>query len=190
MVGTTLRIHWGFPTILKTGNKSICSNVFWYVKVYIFWKFIQYTIHWDKTQMLKRIPSEKMHSFFCELQLIKIFLLIRNVSTSWWTWFISLKLCVGFSIFNTVSLLLNFIFLFNKKHELFDFKTPWFLSKIKLIEKPHTVLLSNLWILSCNKNFENSVYLRELEFPQKIPGDELFKILKFWVRHFCSITIK
>ena len=26
---------------------------FWYVKVFIFWKFIQYTIYWDKTQMLK-----------------------------------------------------------------------------------------------------------------------------------------
>ena len=62
--------------------------------------------------------------------------------------------------------------------------------EIKLIEKPHTVLLSDLWILSCNKNFENSVYLRELEFPQNRPGDELFKLLKFWVRHFCSITIK
>ena len=35
--------------------------------------------------------------------------------------FISLKVCVGFSIFDSVSFLLKFIFLFNKKHELFDF---------------------------------------------------------------------
>ena len=24
-----------------------CMNVFWYVLVYMFWKFIQYIIHWD-----------------------------------------------------------------------------------------------------------------------------------------------
>ena len=37
--------------------------------------------------------------------------------------FVSLKLCVGFSIFDSVSFLLKFIFLFNKMHGLFDFKT-------------------------------------------------------------------
>ena len=36
---------------------------------------------------------------------------------------LSLELCMGFSIFNSVSFLLNFIFLFNKKHGIFDFKT-------------------------------------------------------------------
>ena len=35
-------------------QKSVCSNVSWYVKVWIFWKCIQYTIYWDKTQMLKK----------------------------------------------------------------------------------------------------------------------------------------
>ena len=39
-----LRIYWRLSTILKTSNKSVWSNVFWHVKVYIFWKFIQYTI--------------------------------------------------------------------------------------------------------------------------------------------------
>ena len=33
------------------------------------------------------------------------------------------KTVSGFSIFDSVSFLLNFIFLFNKKHGLFDFKT-------------------------------------------------------------------
>ena len=42
-------------------NKSVRSNVFRYVKVCIFWKFIQYTIHWDKTQMLKKSPSDKIN---------------------------------------------------------------------------------------------------------------------------------
>ena len=33
----------------KNKQKSVRSNVFWYVKVGMFWKCIQYTIHWDKT---------------------------------------------------------------------------------------------------------------------------------------------
>ena len=58
---TVLRIHWKLSTILKTSNKIIWSNVFWYVKVCVFWKCIQYTIHWNKTQMLKRFPSDKIN---------------------------------------------------------------------------------------------------------------------------------
>ena len=54
-----LRIHWRLSTVLKTSNKGVWSNVFWYVKVFIFWKCIQHTIHWDKTQMLKRILFEQ-----------------------------------------------------------------------------------------------------------------------------------
>ena len=43
----------------KNKQKSVWSNVFWYVKVCIFWKCIQYTIHWDKIQMLKTTPSDE-----------------------------------------------------------------------------------------------------------------------------------
>ena len=128
-----LRTNWRFSTILKTNNKSLCSNVLWYVKVYIFWKFIQYTIHWDKTQkkfLSGKTNATKMHSFFFhEHQPITVLLLIRNSYTSWNTWFIPLKLCVGFSIFDSVSFLLKFMSLFNKMHGLFHFKTSWFLSK-------------------------------------------------------------
>ena len=114
-----LRIHRRLSTILKTSNKNVWSSVFWYVKVYMFWKFIQYTIHWDKIQRLKKFPSDKinvtkMHSFlFCELQLITVLLLICNSYMSWNTRFVSLKLCVWFSIFHSVSFLLKIIFLFN-----------------------------------------------------------------------------
>ena len=55
-----LRIHWRLSTILKTSNKSARSSVFLYKKVYIFWKFIQYTIHRDKTQMWKMFPWDKI----------------------------------------------------------------------------------------------------------------------------------
>ena len=34
---------------------------FWCVTIHIFWKFIQYTIHWDKTQMLKTFPFNKIN---------------------------------------------------------------------------------------------------------------------------------
>ena len=70
--------------------------------------------------MLKIFPSDKINvtkiqSFlFCELQLITVLLLIRNSYMSWSTWFISLKLWVEFSIFYSVSFLLNLIFLFSK----------------------------------------------------------------------------
>ena len=56
-----LRIHWRLSTILKTSNKSVWKNLFWYVKVCIFWKFIQDTIHWDKTKILKKFPSNKIN---------------------------------------------------------------------------------------------------------------------------------
>ena len=56
------RIHWRLSTIFKRSSKIVWSNVFWYVKVCIFWKCIQYTIHWAKTQMWKNFPSEKINS--------------------------------------------------------------------------------------------------------------------------------
>ena len=37
---SNLRTHWRLSTILKTSNKSMWSNVFWYAKVCIFWKCI------------------------------------------------------------------------------------------------------------------------------------------------------
>ena len=41
----TLRNHWKLLMNLKTSEKAY---VFWYAKVYIFWKFIQHSIHWEK----------------------------------------------------------------------------------------------------------------------------------------------
>ena len=47
----------------KNEQKSVWSNVFWY-KSNIFWKYVRYTIHWDKTQMIliKKLPSDKINS--------------------------------------------------------------------------------------------------------------------------------
>ena len=65
-----------------------------------------------------------MNLFFVrELQLITVLLLICKFYMSWSKRFVSRKLCVGFFIFNSVSFLWKFIFLFNKMHGLFDFQT-------------------------------------------------------------------
>ena len=102
--------------------------LFWYVEVCIFWKCIQYTIHWDKTKMLKKFPLDKIfgkrNALFCfrELQLITVLLLICDSYMSWSTRFVSLKSYVGFSFFDSVSFLSKFTFLFKKMHGLFDFK--------------------------------------------------------------------
>ena len=48
--------------------------------------------------------------FFRELQLITAFLLIRNFYTAWSTRFISLKLCVEFSIFSSISFFYSLYF--------------------------------------------------------------------------------
>ena len=64
-----------------------------------------------------------MHSFFWELQRITVFLLICDSYVSRITRFVSLKVCVEFCNLDSNSFLLKLIFLFNKKHGLFDFKT-------------------------------------------------------------------
>ena len=123
-----LKMHWRLSTILETSNKSVWSDVFWYVKVCIFWKCIQYSIHWDKTQILKKIlfglnkRYKKCPLFLSRALTHYSFIFIYDSYMNWSTKFISLKLCVGFSIFYFVSFSLKFIFLFNKMHGLFDFK--------------------------------------------------------------------
>ena len=42
-------------------QNSAWLDVFWYEKLYIFWKYIQYTIHWDRTQMSKKFPLGKIN---------------------------------------------------------------------------------------------------------------------------------
>ena len=129
-----LRIHWRLSANLKTSNKSVWSNFFLYIYIsknmYILKVYsIHYTLRWNTN--VKKIPPEKINStkkcflfFFRELQLITVLLLICDSYMSWSTRFVSLKRCVGFSIFNSVPFLIKFISLFNKMHGLFHFKTP------------------------------------------------------------------
>ena len=78
-------------------QKCVRSNVFWYVKVCIFWKCIQGIIQWDKTQMVNKFFSDKMNGakyvpFFRKLQLITVWLLICDSDMRWSKWFVSTKL--------------------------------------------------------------------------------------------------
>ena len=114
----------------KNKQESVWFDIFWYIKLCISWKCIQYTIHWDKIQILKRFLSDKINGtkmpsfFFRKPRLITVLLLICYSYVSWSTRFVSLKLRVQFSIFDSVLFLLKFIFWFNKMHGVFDFKTP------------------------------------------------------------------
>ena len=134
----------------------------------IFWKCIQQTIHWARIKILKKNSfreNKRWNTLFFLSQALTPSQLIWNSYMSWSTRFVSLKLCVRFSIFDSVLFLLKFIFLFNKIRELFDFQyfnnfiIPF---KIKIIENPHTALLPDLWCLSfkiqLNLKF-NDIYL-------------------------------
>ena len=80
-----------------------------------------------------------MPSFLRELQLITFLLLICDFSMSWITRFVSLKLCVGFSIFRFVSFLLKLIFFSAKCMDSLTLKCHNSF-KIKIIQKSHTGL--------------------------------------------------
>ena len=89
------------------------------------WKCIQYTIQWNKTQIssnkinrtenalffLSQPPTHPSFTFdlrfLCEL--------MHKARIS--------KTVCGITIFDSVLFLLKFMFLFNKMHGLFDFKT-------------------------------------------------------------------
>ena len=105
-----IRIHWRLSEILKTSNKSVWSNVFWYVKVYIFQKCIQYTIHWDKTQMLKKFSLDKINGRESALVLLSGGPTHYSFNISWSTRFVSLKLIFNFRF----RFVLKFMCLFNK----------------------------------------------------------------------------
>ena len=53
-------IHWRLSTILKA-SKKVYEVMFLICKVCISWKYIQYTINWNKTNV-KEIRSDKINS--------------------------------------------------------------------------------------------------------------------------------
>ena len=148
--------------IKKTSNKSVWSNGFWFVKVCIFLECIQYTINWDKAQMLRKILLDKIsdtkdtlfllsrapthHSFTFNLQFL--YELKQQVC-------LSNTVCGTFHFWSRSAFIKVYIFVQNARTILlYKVIIPF---KIKIIEKPHAVLLPDLWFLSCIKMFLNSV---------------------------------
>ena len=100
-----LKIHRTLSTILKS-SKGVWSNVFWYVKVCIFWKYIQYTIHWDKTNFKKDFP--KMPFFLSQAPTHRSFIFNLQFLHD-----LKHKACLSKTvcgIFNSILFLLKFIF--------------------------------------------------------------------------------
>ena len=115
----------------KNKQKSLWSNVFWYVTVYIFSKCIQHTIQWIKTQMLKKFPWDKISG-----RKNALFFLSRDPPHH--------------------SFIFNLRFWYELKHKVPLSKTVYRIFHFRLkkaIKKPHTALLPDLWFLSCNKKF-------------------------------------
>ena len=90
---------------------------------------------------------------------------------SWSTSFMSLKLCVRFSIFESVSFLINFLFLLNKMRWLFDVIIHF---KNEMIKKPPTGLLPDVWFLSWTKKFESSMISMWVGALQKLTWRQAF----------------
>ena len=78
------------------------------------------TLHWDKLQTLKKFPQgevnvRKLQSFLVrEFLLLTLSYLTYDSNINWSTGFTYLKLCMTFSIFDSVSISLKFTFLFQK----------------------------------------------------------------------------
>ena len=135
------------------------SNAFLYGKVCIFWKCIQYTIHGDKTQMLKKIPSDKVSGkkmpsfFFRELQTHRSF-----TFNLWFLDELKHKVHLSKSVWGIFHFQFHFFFI---KVHIFVQQNAWTLwlsnvilpVKMKIIKKPPRVLLPDLWFLSYNKKF-------------------------------------
>ena len=147
-------------------------NVFWYVKVYIFWKFIQYTTQWDKTQMLKKFPSNKT-------TVTKKCTLFPLVDSNYHSFTFNSKSLYKLKhmvhLFKTVCGILDFPFhlVFTKHYIFCSSNSMDSLTSRTLIFKLQQVWKFNVWIGA----------------PPKLTGYKLFKPLKskFGVHHLFSV---
>ena len=122
---TAVRIHWRLSMISETSNKMYEVNVFWNVKVCIFWKCIKYTILSDKTQFFRKFPSGKTNN------IKNTFLFPSGVPTQlsftfnlWFLYELKRKVRLSETAFGIIHFWwIKFIFLFNKMYGLFGFKT-------------------------------------------------------------------
>ena len=144
-------------------QKSIWNKVFWYIKVYTFWKCIQNTMCWNKTKTLKKFYLRLLYEpkdnvslsktvfgifhFRFRFVFIKIYIFVQQNTWTLWPW--------------------NVIIYF----------------KIKSTDNPDPVSLPDLLFLSWNKKFQNSMLSAWVGPPQN-----WLRKSKSWERQFFSIV--
>ena len=154
---------------LKNKQKSVWSNVFWYGEVCIFWQFIQYTIHRDKTNFKISFGSKYALIFLSRAPTYHSFSF-----NSRFLYELKNKVCLSRSVRGIFHFQFRFHFIkaytfaFNKKYRPFDFRTSKFLSNL------HTVLLPDLSFLSRDKNLLSSMIFASVETLQKLTWRRIF----------------
>ena len=116
------KAHWRLSKISRTSSKKYEVMLF-DIKKYICSERLFNTLYLELKHKYEKTLQKNATFFLSRAELITVLLLIRNSYTGWSTGFMYLKVRVGFSILDSVLFLLKFIFLFNKKHGFFDFKT-------------------------------------------------------------------
>ena len=148
---------------LETSKKSIWSNVFWYIKVCIFWYSIHYKIevkqNKKKLRRIKIIPFGQHKRYKkCPLFFSRAPTYQRFTFNSQFLYDLKHNVRLSKTVCGIFHFPFGFVFM---KVYIFVRQNVWTLwlqnvmtpFKIKIIEKLHTALLPNVWFLSCNKNF-------------------------------------
>ena len=148
----------------KNKQKSVWSNVFWFVKVCIFWKCFQHTIDWDKREILKKFRLDKIngakntllflsrapthHSFTFNLRFlydlkhkVRLSKTVCGIFDFWFRW-----------VFIKV-----YIFVRQNARTLW-LKNAIIPVKINKIERPNIVSLPDLWFLSWKLKFREDLH--------------------------------
>ena len=113
----------------KDKQNIVWSIAFWYVKICIFWKCIQYNMHCDKKQMLKNFPSHKINgtknaSFFLSRAPTH-----QNFTFDFqFIYKLRHKVCLSNTVCGIFHIwfpfvFIKFLFLFNNMRGLFNLKT-------------------------------------------------------------------
>ena len=138
------------------------------MKVRIFWKCIQYTIRWDKTQILKKFSSGTKNALFFLSRAPNHHSFIFNLR---FFYYLKVRLKVRLSKTVCGNFHFQFRFVFIKVY-VFAQHNVIICLKIKIIEKcgffAVTVLLPDPWFLSWSKKIQNSMISAWGGAPQKL----------------------
>ena len=109
--------------IFGCSSPPLDYSAFWYVKICIFWKCIQCTIHWNKTQIFRKFPSDKI----CSTKMRFFFLLRAPTHHSfifnlWFLWELKHKVCLSKTVYRICHFWFHFIFI---KVYIFSQQNAW-----------------------------------------------------------------